>query len=242
MSHAVVLVVTEKAPTREMLNEIMSPYCEICEEDSKYATVIDRTNEVRDKWKNIDSNEKSEYENIIDFGKAYFGYKYDVEQDMFYNVENPNAKWDWFEVGGRFTDYLNSAVMQPRDNCIYRKSEIDFEKTREAVNEKLSVQYDTIKYAIAQNDMAGLHFMLDVNTMLQHIEDVKNLSKEEYINKYSCLDIPFAIIYNGIWYEKGELGWFGIVHNEDENWDETFMDIWNAISDEYYITIVDYHI
>lgn len=74
------------------------------------------------------------------------------------------------------------------------------------------------------------------------------------VNSFDCLikkDInidksmqPFALIYEGEWYEVGELGWWGCVHDEKskDDWDEEFKTIWESIPDNYYITVVDYHI
>jgi hypothetical protein len=69
--------------------------------------------------------------------------------------------------------------------------------------------------------------------------------REEYINNKvleRCL--PFAVVYNRKWYEIGELGWWATVSNEMniKDWNKKIMEIWNSIPDEYYVSIIDYHI
>ena len=52
----------------------------------------------------------------------------------------------------------------------------------------------------------------------------------------------FAIVKDGQWIEKGNMGWFGMVSNESETWTETFHRILREIPDETLLTIVDCHI
>ena len=54
----------------------------------------------------------------------------------------------------------------------------------------------------------------------------------------------FAIIKDGKWYEKGEMGWWGCVGNEKEqdHWNEEFAKLFDAIPDDEIVTVVDCHI
>ena len=56
--------------------------------------------------------------------------------------------------------------------------------------------------------------------------------------------IPFAVIKNGMWYEKGEMLIFGVVQNkrDDKVWEEEFKDLIKDLSDNTLISIFDCHI
>lgn len=70
-------------------------------------------------------------------------------------------------------------------------------------------------------------------------------TKEEYCIQAMNAVIPtFAILKDGEWYEEGKMGWWGVAHNEkDENkWQEEFNKLFDSLSDDTLITIVDCHI
>lgn len=55
---------------------------------------------------------------------------------------------------------------------------------------------------------------------------------------------PFAIVKDGIWYERAKMGWWAITSDEKspQEWTEIFEKIWNEIDDDEMITFVDCHI
>ena len=58
-------------------------------------------------------------------------------------------------------------------------------------------------------------------------------------------DIPFAFITpNGIWHERGKMGWWAIVTNEKEqdNWEEEFKKAIEKFDNDVLVTLVDCHI
>ncbi|MGZ8432806.1 MAG: hypothetical protein ACXWYM_00030 [Candidatus Binatia bacterium] len=54
--------------------------------------------------------------------------------------------------------------------------------------------------------------------------------------------VTFAVIKDGEWFERGNMGWWGAVSNEDDDWDQRFAELLDAIPDDKLITIVDCHI
>ena len=68
---------------------------------------------------------------------------------------------------------------------------------------------------------------------------------EQYIkNKVSF--VPFAILMpDGVWYEKGRMGWFGMsseTFDESIEWYENFYDRFIKDYQDYYVTLIDCHI
>jgi hypothetical protein len=74
-------------------------------------------------------------------------------------------------------------------------------------------------------------------------------SDHHSIERNSCLvrdvkEIPFALVaYDGVWLERGRLGWFGCVFNEKspEDWDAQWQRIKQVLGN-YLAVAVDYHI
>lgn len=107
------------------------------------------------------------------------------ENGNIYSTYNPNSKWDWYTIGGRWTGGL--VTKEGRETNSDYVSEIDWDKT----------------------------------------------------------NIPFAFITpNGIWHEKGEMGWWAIVTNEKEqdNWEEEFKKAIKKLDNNVLVTLVDCHI
>lgn len=178
MSHFTVLVVGDN------YEDELIPYQENnmgdCPEE--FIEWFDMTQEVIESW-NIEQG-KQEYDNNIDvYADKYFGYN--KNGDMYGYYENPNAKWDWYQLGGRWSGHL-----------LLKNGEM-------------------------------------VDTAL--MEDIDWESMGE--NKYT-----FAILKDGKWYERGEMGWFGIVSNENDNWEDHFDVIVNSICPSERVSVVDCHI
>ncbi len=54
----------------------------------------------------------------------------------------------------------------------------------------------------------------------------------------------FAILKDGEWFERGEMGWWGAIHDEKDEtkWDSEFKKLVESISDDTLISIYDCHI
>lgn len=52
----------------------------------------------------------------------------------------------------------------------------------------------------------------------------------------------FAILKEGQWYEKGSMGWWGIVTDEKDTWSSEFAKLLDNLPPETWLTVVDCHI
>lgn len=54
----------------------------------------------------------------------------------------------------------------------------------------------------------------------------------------------FAVVKDGQWYERGGMGWWGIVHDEKDRdkWDEEFSSLVEGLDPNDWMTVVDCHI
>jgi hypothetical protein len=52
----------------------------------------------------------------------------------------------------------------------------------------------------------------------------------------------YAVIKDGKWLQKGDMGWWGVSRNEDSTWEEKFEELFYSLKDDQWITFVDCHI
>lgn len=54
----------------------------------------------------------------------------------------------------------------------------------------------------------------------------------------------FAVLYKGVWYERGEMGWWGCVSNEkgEDVWSEEFTKLFDSLPEDTLLSIYDCHI
>ncbi len=69
----------------------------------------------------------------------------------------------------------------------------------------------------------------------------KNVIKAKHIKK---IEPTFAVVHDGQWYERGEMGWWAVVSNEKspEAWEAQFEAIINSLEPDDEVTLVDCHI
>jgi hypothetical protein len=232
--------------------------------------------------------------------KVAVGDSFDPENGYW---ENPNRKWDWYSLGGRWAGFFkmkqNSVGIQGHhrakdfaaisgtvvddlpetvaDQCL--KSDIDFESMRNEAG--LAAQN---KYDLAMSFLADLPVQERWESVCSRIEDrnaardffwsqprcatwkaeeQKNfrndkwpfgwstspddflISREDYIeNARNSAITTHAIIKDGKWYESGEMGWWGMVHNEKDSnvWNKEFSALIDSLPEDTLLSVYDCHI
>ena len=130
---------------------------------------------------------------------------------------NPNAQWDWYKVGGRWSGIYGEDT--------FRKHEVSVDYLKERIT------------AIAKETW-------DKNR-LPELVDALEMNYDTYIKQAVTNNlVPWAFIKDGEWHSKGDMGWWGLTKNEmlDEKWSELFWSMFEALPDDTLITIVDCHI
>lgn len=219
---------------------------------------------------------------------------------------NPNSKWDWYLLGGRWTGFFTlkqeaqgqlgdpSLVMKhfgydkptarKADQC--RKGDIDFAAMRAAAEAKASAKYDAVRAAIDPHlpmktweEVAGQYINFhDAQDFVPAKEGGIDAAREEYRsqpavqafaetevaknyfrssagdylidrdafirNAGTASYMTHAVIKDGKWYERGEMGWWGTVHNEKERdaWVEEYAALLDGLPDDTLLSVYDCHI
>ena len=205
---------------------------------------------------------KEIYKSFEEFVENWHGYRFDEEQGAYGYYYNPNAKWDWWKLGGRWQGLLtakpgtdSSTIILGRpgvfgatgdeytrrdgrigcDGC--RKKDLDFDYERE---EKL------MRVRSGWEDMVANDH--EINAFLRKMQygfEPGTTLEQELENARNCTPFStFAMLIDGKWYEKGEMCWFGIVKNgkEREEWCGDMSQLWEEIPDDAFVAVVDCHI
>lgn len=123
-----------------------------------------------------------------------WGYLIDEDENLLTSY-NPNSKWDWYSIGGRWDGFLPL-------------KELDEDGER-----------------------------LTASEAYFHEIDWEYMLKEGYP--------PFCFINeDGEWFEKGEMGWWGVTFDEkpEDTWKTLFADYLKEVDSDCLVTVVDFHI
>lgn len=52
----------------------------------------------------------------------------------------------------------------------------------------------------------------------------------------------YAIVKDGKWIQKGEMGWFGCSSNEEASWETKWFELFDSVPDDHFVVLVDCHI
>ncbi len=277
MSHFSVLVIGENIESQ------LQPFHEFeCTgTDDQFVQDIDETEEKR---KEYDESEEKEQMSFRDYICSYNGkpallhcqektenHKYgyaligpDGEVQKVIDRTNPNSKWDWWVVGGRYSGRLKLKSSGENENQA-KKVDVDFEGMRKDREEWSAKKFDDAASVISGRTFKTLEKCREENTSIEdarkayHAQEVIkdfrekfgpfenieefNTTREEFISSHANQSFTsFAVVKDGKWYEKGSMGWFGCVGGEKDSWQDEFNKLVEGLSDDTLLTYVDCHI
>lgn len=169
--------------------------------------------------------------------------------------ENPNAKWDWYQVGGRWGGLLKltaSAVVrlaEERKDCSNKVNsakitDIDFRPEPEEIIK--AERFWDLKINKFKPETKADEDMLKWDYYKDEYYLEKYKTKENYIKYQTSFNTYAVITPDGQWHSKGKMGWFGFSDEKPEEsynfgvgFKEKFIDNHDQ---NLYMTIVDCHI
>lgn len=202
---------------------------------------------------------------------------------------NPNKKWDWYQLGGRWRGFFaikskanaaqlgdagvfNNAPRHDADQAY--KRDIDFSYMRDKAGQEAAGEYDRF-HAIVQGreipvwseirekhpdniDAAREEWRNHpVNKDLNESEEFRHAflfsdgpdqfaeSRADFIEKARNKAITtYAMIYNGEWIAKGDMGWWGMSHDAmtQDEWNKKFNEFIDSLPDDTLLSVYDCHI
>lgn len=150
--------------------------------------------------------------------------------------QNPNAKWDWLVVGGRFSGSLRTKRGGLRCDT--------------AKMSNVSTERDEVVYRAAIDDFTRYLAGEDVD-----MYELKIFKREYVMDRYGCAEFyaryradfwfRSVVTPDGEWHEVGEMGWWGISSETGEqlrDWIEHFHERFVDPYLDCIATVVDCHI
>jgi|694.fasta_scaffold00015_55 hypothetical protein len=259
------LIVEEKQSIEEYKN---GTYAQYLADPVKYAENVNNENHLKyvseEFPKKLEMNDEEIYQQAI----KYYEEEYLGPDGEVYSTYNPDSKWDWYEVGGRYAGRIavKDGVEIDEPNFSWGWQEEDKEKV-------IAEGYKTDSAYVGDIDFSKMHRTEeDYNEALRYweliVEGAKpknedetnqvkwNWYKPEYYTErykdketYAKCNSSFsmwAVVKDGVWYEKGQMGWWAMsneTHDEALDWEMNFYDRFiKDLPEDTLITVVDCHI
>ena len=180
---------------------------------------------------------------------------------------NPNARWDWYSIGGRFSDKLlvkktsRSAIGMVSGPDGYLSAdgalvgEIAWEEMKRRERAAAEKYYGELRTAFISgdgSDLGPLAYMEEDGirgwgTMLYKAGE----TLEEYLyrsglgkkDRYVMPAYAFVDL-NGKWHAQGDMGWFGVSSNDKEEraWRDEVQAFLSTVWEKDYLVMLDCHI
>ena len=165
-------------------------------------------------------------------------YKADSDGNL-YDDFNPNSKWDWYEVGGRFENLLRLKDGKMTNSAKLR--DIDFSLDEEEYKKGLRVWDIIVEHKPLEPD-EKMPFSL-YNGDYYH---ERYGSRENYAKSCAMFYTYAVVTPNGIWHEPDRMGWFGVSNAtpaQEAEWErEFYKKFLENEKPEMVLTVVDCHV
>lgn len=120
-----------------------------------------------------------------------------------WSTYNPDSKWDWYSVGGRWSGLLKL---------------------------KPEAKGSTGQSGVFDNEPipggADIAFAGDVDWEAMIAEDTHT----------------YAVVAEGVWRGSGDMGWFGMSHNDRTDWPDWWNNLVRNLPADTLVTVIDAHI
>ena len=168
----------------------------------------------------------------------------------FISTYNPNSKWDWYDVGGRWKGQLLLKDGFPSDGAPAGLVDWDamFSSTPEAIAKNEAFWDEYVLGRIPKNAENAEKYLKDkFGFILYRPEYYLEFygTKEEYVRRMGLWH-TYAVVDNKGWYEPGKMGWWGCSHataDSKKEWEDNFRSRFiDTLDPEDQVTIIDCHI
>lgn len=244
MSHFTALVVDTK--NEKSVDDWMEPFYEGLEEDRLLDWSIQdvlkyfKEHNVDFPYDHVDESNLVEYlerAEELEFDTS----EHDSEGNLYY-LGNENAKWDWYEIGGRWSNMLKKLDGTRCDECEVKDLDLSLDKD---MYEKAKRFWEVVvdKQPLKDGEYA------DGFTSWYKDSYYKDTfgDKETFAKDKASLS-TLAMLLDGEWHEQGKMGWFGMSDTTSDSLKE-YTKFFNKTLEELKethphatVTLVDCHI
>jgi hypothetical protein len=147
-------------------------------------------------------------------------------------LTNENGKWDWHTLGGRYENRLVT-----KTGCYgnqFAVGELDFKEMRAARKKLRRMQW-------------GEYLKMCKESGKEYSAELYEVKSGDTMKTYSSRATPisaFAVLKDGVFYENGKVGWFGMVSKEmtHDDWNSELNKLLESLPKDTLISVYDLHI
>ncbi len=259
------LIANERESIEEYKNDT---YAEYLSDPIKYAENTTNENHLKYLKEEFPKKLTMTDEEIYELAIKWYDPEDIGENGEVYSTRNPNSKWDWYEVGGRWAgtiavkdgveidmpnfswgwdaDSREKVIAEGTKTDSAYVRDIDFSKmhrTEEDYKEALRYWELIVEGVKPKNKGEEEQIKFTWYKPEYYIERYKN--KETFAKCRSSFSM-WAVVKDGEWYEKGKMGFWAMsdeTHDEAVDWEMNFFDRFlKDLPEDTLITVVDCHI
>lgn len=265
MSHFTVAVITtgEYAPNEEEISNLLEPYDENIEVEPYVEMTFDEVKEnLRNRSEEYFRNTKAKgaepdintvklYKSIMNaldtnnddeikrLAKEYYGEDSIDDNGNYVSTYNPMSKWDWWEIGGRWADYMSEHAAAVDGESAQVKDILI--RVHDDGEETLANKFpDDYKYwKTIKNGTAKAFYKVEyLQSLYPTFYDYVKANNDFYTHA--------VVTPDGKWHEAGQMGWFGCSSESAEESTKWANDFYKNFLENRnpndWVTIVDCHI
>lgn len=174
-------------------------------------------------------------------------YKMEAYQDMIdtdsgdeYTTYNPNSRWDWYEVGGRWSEELRDYEGEYWNTLQIKDWDYNYIDAEE-INECSRYWDIAVKSAeMTEEEKEKFFFFHGPEYYLE-----KYGNKSNYVKSVITFHTYAVLTPDGEWLAPGNVVWFGgsdAKLSDESNWEKNYTSLIDTFDRNYYVTLVDCHI
>lgn len=170
-----------------------------------------------------------------------------------FSTYNPKSKWDRYSLGGRWHGYFKLLDEAGSEAGKY------YDRFWALVGDQPLPNWKEIRERHGQDniDAAREEYRNDPVTKILNgseefrhdfiFDDIMKMAETrgDYVEQARrSRVVTFAVLQNGNWYQRGEMGWWGVVSNEkDKNeWENQFYELLKSLPEDTLLSVYDCHI
>lgn len=226
MSHFPCLVIHKNID--DNLEDILEPYYEGLEVEPYVVNTKEKFLPEYIENNKIENPEEITDEDLLDD----LGFHYSIDEDgNILTTYNPNNKWDWWTVGGRWDNYLVRQDGTHTNEALIK--ELTFAQNP-SEKYRLKKEYEELVSGQKENAIYNARYYEDV------YGDADTFAAFFAPNVFRAVVTP-----DGEWHEVGEMFWFGLSSESAEDmrkWVKRYYSDFIEPYMDYYATVVDMHI
>ena len=167
--------------------------------------------------------------------------EHDNEGNLYY-FGNKDAKWDWYQIGGRWSGMLKKLDGTRCDECEVKDLDLSIDKD---MYEKAKRFWEVV---VNNQPLTDVERPSDFFTMYKPEYYIEMYGDRDNYAKSQASFSTFAMLLDGEWYEQGKMGWFGMSDTTSDSFKE-YTKFFNKTLEELKqthphatVTLIDCHI